>query len=328
MMDFSKIKSRRGELCSILMGALFVLSIQLLPGNARANTATFQPKGQGFESPQKAVSALIAAVQKLDVKQTLKILGPDAKDIIFSGDEVQSKKSVAKFLRKYNEKHKIEFLKPGKAILYLGKEEWPYPVPIINVKNKWYFDTHAGREEIVNRRIGANELMAIKVLEAYVEAQLEYAGKDRDGDGILEFAQKIKSDKGKKNGLYWPAKPGEKMSPFGPLVARAAAEGYKNSSEKMVPFHGYYFKILTRQGKNAPGGAYNYIVKNNMVLGFGMIACPAKYGVSGIMTFIVNHKGIIYEADLGKKTDDIIRKKFKYDPAKVTWHKVSRNYLK
>ena len=118
------------------------------------------------------------------------------------------------------------------------------------------------------------------------------------------------------------------MSPFGPLVARAAAEGYKNSSEKMVPFHGYYFKILTRQGKNAPGGAYNYIVKNNMVLGFGMIACPAKYGVSGIMTFIVNHKGIIYEADLGKKTDDIIRKKFKYDPAKVTWHKVSRKYLK
>jgi len=327
MMDFIKIKRRRGELCSILMGMLFIFFIQLPPGNAGANTSTLQPKGQGFKSPQKAVSALIAAVQKLDVEQTLKILGPDAKDIIFSGDKVQLKKGVVKFLRKYGEKHKIEFLKPGKAVLYLGKEEWPYPVPIINIKNKWYFDTHAGREEIINRRIGANELMAIKVLEAYVEAQLKYAAKDRDGDGILEFAQKIKSDKGKKNGLYWPAKPGKEMSPFGPLVARAAAEGYKKSSGKMVPFHGYYFKILTRQGKNAPGGAYSYIVKNNMVLGFGMIACPAKYGVSGIMTFIVNHKGIIYEADLGKKTDDIFRKKFKYDPDKVSWRKVRKKDL-
>lgn len=327
MMDFIKIK-RRGELYALLMGLTFVLFTWIFLGNALAKTSLPQPRGQKFKSPQKAVSALITAVRKLDAKQTLQILGPDAKDIIFSGDKTQSRKGVMKFLREYKEKHKIEFLKPDKAILFLGKEEWPYPIPIIKAKNRWYFDSLAGREEIVNRRIGANELMAIKVLEAYVEAQLEYAVKDRDGDGILEFAQKIKSDKWKKNGLYWPTKPGEKISPFGPLVAKAAADGYKKNSGKIAPFHGYYFRILTRQGKNAPGGAYNYIVNGNMVLGFGMFAYPAKYGVSGIMTFIVNHKGIIYQADLGKKTGEIIHKKLKYDPGKVTWHKVSKRDLK
>ncbi len=307
-----------------------ILGVFIFAAIAGNGAATPQPsfKGKAFESPEAAVTALISAVRKLDAKQVLKILGPDAKDIIFPGDKVQAKKSVQKFLDKYDEKHKIEIDKSGKAILFLGKEEWPYPIPIVKADGKWYFDTKKGREEIVNRRIGANELMAIKVLEAYVQAQLEYASKDRDGDGILEFAQKIRSDKGKKNGLYWPAKPGEEQSPFGPLVAAAAAEGYQKTSEKPVPYHGYYFKILKRQGKNAPGGAYDYIVNGNMVLGFGMIAYPAKYGVSGIMTFAVNQKGIIYEADLGPKTADIISKKTAYDPDKVTWHKVSKKYLK
>ena len=305
--------------------ALVFLFLTMAPQAIGADSPPF--KGQAFKSPEVAVSALIAAVRQLDAKKVLHVLGPDAKDIIFSGDKVQARKGVRKFLKKYDEKHKIEIVKPNKAVLFLGKEKWPYPIPIVRWKGKWFFDAKVGREEIVNRRIGANELMAIKVLEAYVEAQLEYASKDRDGDSILEFAQKINSDKGKKNGLYWPAKPGEKPSPFGPLVACAAVEGYRKTSRKPSPYHGYYFKILTRQGKHAPGGAYEYVVNGNMVLGFGMIAYPAKYSVSGIMTFAVNQKGVIYEIDLGPKTAQIVNHEIAFDPAK-NWHKVSKAFQK
>jgi len=161
------------------------------------------------------------------------------------------------------------------------------------------------------------------VLLAYVNAQLEYASRDRDGDGILEYAQKIRSDPGKKNGLYWPVKPGEEPSPFGPMIAQAAAEGYQ-ASDQPQPYHGYYFKIITRQGKNAPGGAYDYIVNGNMILGFGMIAWPARYGVSGIMTFAVNQEGVIYQCDLGEKTSEIIQKMVKYNPDEHVWRKVSQ----
>jgi len=303
---------------------LVIIAMAVTSGVAAAESRF---KGEAFESPEAAVSALISAVRKLDAKQTLKVLGPDARDIIFSGDNVQSRKRVKEFLRKYDEKHIIGMDKSGKVTLYIGREEWPYPIPIVKVGGKWYFDTKTGREEIVNRRIGANELMAIKVLEAYVEAQLEYASKDRNGDGMLEFAQKLNSDKGKRNGLYWPVKPGEKLSPLGPLVAAAAAGGYGKNGGKPQPFHGYYFKILTRQGKNAPGGAYDYVVNGHMVLGFGMIAYPAKYGVSGIMTFAVNQKGIIYEVDLGEKTADIVNYEVAFDPTKK-WRKVSEKYLK
>ncbi len=327
MINFLKkneIKNTRGYVFLALILGVFIFVA--IAGNGA--TTTRPPfNGKAFESPEAAVAALISAVRKLDAKQVLKILGPDAKDIIFPGDKVQAKKSVQKFLDKYDEKHKIELDKSGTATLFLGKEEWPYPIPIVKVDGKWYFDTKTGREEIVNRRIGANELMAIKVLEAYVQAQLEYASKDRDGDGILEFAQKILSDKGKKNGLYWPAKAGEEQSPFGPLIAAAAAEGYQKTSEKPVPFHGYYFKILKRQGKNAPGGAYDYVVNGNMVLGFGMIAYPAKYGVSGIMTFAVNQQGIIYEIDLGPQTAEIVNHKMAFNLDKK-WHKVSERFLK
>ncbi len=324
MMDFfrkNKAKRPAGKLLFSCLAGMIMLILCV-------TTATAIPfKGRPFDSPQAAVSALISAARRLDAKKALQVLGPDAKDIIFSPDKVQSKKEVENFLKKYDEHHKIELEKPGRAILYLGKQEWPYPIPIVKAGNKWYFDTKAGREEIVNRRVGANELNAIKVLEAYVESQLEYASKDRDGDGILEFAQKLKSDPGKKNGLYWPAKPGEEISPFGPLVAHAAAEGYRKKGDKPISYHGYYFKILTRQGKNAPGGAYDYVVNGNMVLGFGMIAYPAKYGVTGIMTFAVNQKGIIYEIDLGPKTVEIINHKAAFDLDKK-WHKVSEKYLK
>jgi hypothetical protein len=184
----------------------------------------------------------------------------------------------------------------------------------------WYFDTKAGKEEVINRRIGRNELNVINSLHAFVDAQREYASKDRDRDGKMAFAQKFMSSKGKHDGLYWEAKEGKEDSPLGPFVARASAMGYgaKERSEKPMPFHGYYFKILKSQGKNATGGTYDYVVKGNMILGFAFLAYPAKYGSSGIMTFIVNQEGVIYQKDLGKNTAKVAKAMKRYDPDK-TW---------
>jgi hypothetical protein len=205
----------------------------------------------------------------------------------------------------------------------VGKDDWPLPIPIRKKGSAWFFDTKAGKEEMLNRRIGRNELNTIDVLEAYVVAQREYAGKDRDGDGVYPYAQKFWSTPGKKDGLYWEAKEGEEASPFGPLSARAAQEGYKRKGkpEKPSPYYGYYFKILKAQGKNAPGGAYDYVVKGNMIFGFGLVAYPAKYGSSGIMTFIVNQEGVVYQKDLGKGTAKAAGSIKRYDPD-PTWKKV------
>jgi len=286
-----------------------------------------KPKGKGFASPQAAVSALVEAARRADAQALLAILGPDAKDIVFSGDSVEGRREAANFVRSYDEKHLLKMTSPTSASLMIDKDGWTFPIPIVKIDRQWYFDVEAGKEELINRRIGRNELTAIQVMQAYVNAQLEYASKDRDGDGILEFAQKIKSDPGQKNGLYWPVKEGEAPSPFGPLIARAASEGYQHSDAGPQPYHGYYFKIVTRQGPNAPGGAYDFVVNGNMILGFGMIAYPAKYGVSGIMTFAVNQQGVIYECDLGEKTAEIINKMAKYNPDEHEWRKVSDKYL-
>ena len=279
------------------------------------------PRGQGFNSPQDAVLAIVATVREYDAAKTLAILGPDAEEIIFFGDEVQGKEETDDFIKKYDKKHRLDMVSPTLASLFIGNDDWPFPVPIIKNDDSWFFDVAAGKEEILNRRIGENELDVIQVMQAYVEAQFEYASKDRDGDGIREFAQQIKSDEGKKNGLYWPVKEGEKLSPFGPLIAEVRSERDDVSSNKIQPYHGYYYKIITRQGEKAPGGAYDYVVNDNMILGFALIACPAKYGASGIMTFAVNQEGIVYEVDLGEKTLQIATGKIKYDLDK-TWQKV------
>ncbi len=279
-------------------------------------------RGQGFNSPQEAVAAIVAVVREYDTAKALAILGPDAEEIIFSGDEVEGKEEAADFIKKYDEKYRLEMMSPTSATLVIGKDEWPFPIPVVKSGKSWFFDVAAGKEEILNRRIGENELDVIQVMQAYVEAQLEYASKDRDGDGVLEFAQQIKSDKKGKNGLYWPVKEGEEMSPFGPFIAEATSEGCDVNSSKPEPYNGYYYKIITRQGKNAPGGAYDYVVNGNMILGFGLIAYPAKYGVSGIMTFAVNQEDVVYEVDLGEKTAEIVNKKIKYNLEK-TWHEVS-----
>jgi len=280
-------------------------------------------KQKSFASPEEAVKAGITAAKSEDIKELLAILGDDAKDLISSGDPVADKARRQEFLKAYDEKHQL--VKEGDSyILTVGKQDWPYPIPVVKKGNGWVFDTAQGREEILNRRIGENELSTIQVLLAIVDAQREYARKDRDGNGILEYAQKFRSDPGKKNGLYWEAKPGEEESPLGPLAAEARVEGYTtaaSASAKPRPYHGYYFKILTAQGKNASGGAYSYLVGDKLIGGFAVIAAPAQYGNSGVMTFMVNFDGVVYQKDLGKNTLELAKKISSFDPDK-SWKKV------
>jgi hypothetical protein len=278
-------------------------------------------KQKSFTSPEEAVKALITAARNNDDNEMLTIFGADAKDLIFSGDKVADKQRRENFLAKYDEQNKL--VREGNStILLIGKNDWPLPIPIVKKGDKWFFDTQKGKEEVLNRRIGENELYTIQSCLAIVDAQREYAMIDRDGDNLHEYAEKFGSDPGKKNGLYWETKEGEAPSPFGKLLAQAKAEGYskKGSKGNPVPYHGYYYRILKAQGKNAPGGAYDYMLKGSMIGGFAVVAWPAKYGNSGVMTFIVNHDGVVYQKNLGKNSAKIAQSMTKYDPDK-TWVK-------
>jgi hypothetical protein len=276
-----------------------------------------------FKSSEEAVKALINAVKADDTKELLAIFGPAGKEIISSGDEVADKTGRERFIQNYEEMSKLVSETEKKMNLLIGKEEWLFPIPIVKKGETWVFDTMAGKEELINRRIGRNELNTIEVCRAYVDAQREYALKDRDGDGLMEYAQKFGSTKGKKDGLYWEAKEGEEQSPLGSLAARAVKEGYtgRKPGDNPVPYHGYFYKILKAQGKKAPGGAYDYLVKGKMIGGFALVAYPSEYGNSGVMTFIVNHEGVVYEKNLGKETAKVAGAISKYDPDK-TWKKV------
>jgi hypothetical protein len=275
---------------------------------------------KSFSAPDEAVNAFVEAIKKGDTNELLAVLGPEGKDLIFSGDEVSDRQRGEAFVKAFEEKHELEGEQHGMIILDVGKDNWPFPIPIVHRGNVWLFDTKAGKEELINRRIGRNELDAIRVCLGYVDVQREYINTDWDGDGIMAYAQKIRSDPGRKNGLYWPTIEGEEESPLGPFVADAAKEGYVRKGEGQQPYHGYFFKILKAQGKHAPGGAYSYVINGNMVAGFALVAWPAKYGVSGVMTFVVNQNGIVYEKDLWKNTDKIAKAMTKYDPDK-TWHR-------
>jgi hypothetical protein len=276
-----------------------------------------------FKTPEEAVKGLMDAVKSNDTKELLAIFGPAGKEIISSGDEVADKAGIEHFIKDYEEMNKLEKETDKKVTIVVGNREWPFPIPIVKKGETWVFDTMAGKEELLNRRIGRNELNTIKVCLAYVDAQREYVMKDRDSDKLLEYAQKFRSTKGKKDGLYWEAKEGEEQSPLGPLAARAVQEGYagRKPGDNLVPYQGYFYKILKAQGKNAPGGAYDYVVKGQMIGGFALVAYPAEYGASGVMTFIVNHDGVVYQKDLGKDTAKITSTMTKYDPDK-TWKKV------
>ena len=283
-----------------------------------------QVKQKSFKSPEEAAKALFDAAKAEDTKGLLAIFGPAGKEIISSGDEVADKAARERFVKAYEAMNKLERETDKKVTLIVGNHDWPYPVPIVKKGETWIFETMAGKEELLNRRIGRNELNTIETCLAIVDAQREYAMKDRDSDKLLEYAQKFASTPGKKDGLYWQTKEGEPQSPLGDLVAKAVKEGYgprkPSQSQGPRPYHGYYFKILKAQGKNAPGGAYDYVVNGNMIGGFALVAYPAEYGASGIMTFIVNHDGVVYEKNLGKETGKIASAMTKFDPDK-TWKK-------
>lgn len=272
-----------------------------------------------FLSADDAVNALIDAMKTDNVKDLNAIFGPQGKKILYSGDAVQDKAARQRFLDAFDEKHALVQQGDSKAVLQIGNDDFPFPIPVIKKRGKWFFDTKAGEQEILNRLIGRNELNTIQTCLAYVDAQREYAMKDRDSDGFHEYAQKFVSSPGKKDGLYWEAKEGEDQSPLGDLFAKAAAEGYVRGKNP-IPYHGYYFKILTAQGSGAHGGAFDYIVKNRMIGGFALVAYPAQYGTSGIMTFIVNHDGVVYQKNLGKNTANIAKTMKTFNPD-ASWTK-------
>jgi hypothetical protein len=277
------------------------------------------PKENEFTSPSNAVQALAKAVKTGVDKDLLSVLGPEAQELVSSGDEVADREIRQTFLKAYEEQNRIE-PDGDNFLLIIGKNDWPFPIPIVKNGYWWVFDTAGGKEEILNRRIGKNELDAIQVLLAIVDAQREYAMEDRDKDSLLEYARKFISEPGKKNGLYWAEQEGDEPSPIGELLAHARAQGY--ASEETLydpwPYHGYYYRILTAQGPKAPGGAYDYIVNGRMIGGFAVIAFPAEHGNSGVMTFIVNHDGVVYQKDLGENTVELASAMTLYDPDE-TW---------
>jgi hypothetical protein len=318
-MSFAKVETNPDGYMWLIT-RLLVIAVVLMAFSV-SFAATAQQKT--FSSADEAVKAAIAAARKNDDKELLAIFGANAKEILFSGDAVADKERRGQFIAAYDEKNRLA-TKGEETILIVGKQEWPFPIPVVKKGQSWVFDTEKGKEEILNRRIGENELNTIQVMLAIVDAEREYAIKDRNRDGLLEYAQKFISDPGKKNGLYWEAKQGEPQSPFGPIMVRARSEGYKKQeSGGPPPYHGYYYKILTAQGKDAPGGAYSYLVKGKMIGGFAVVAYPAQYGNSGVMTFIVNHEGKVFQKNLGPNTPSIAKSMKEYNPDK-TWTEVKQ----
>ena len=320
---FHLIKSLKNLMMKNYHGPALILVIALASASAQEALGAGAAKQQTFASPEEGVRALVAAAKSNDTKKILNILGPEAKSLIESGDQVSDRASRERFVGSYEEANKLVKSGDSKMVLQTGKDDWPFPIPLVKVGDGWRFDTQEGKEEIINRRIGRNELDVIQVCLAVVDAEREYYRRDPDGDSLLQYAQKFISTKGKRDGLYWETKPNEQPSPLGPLVARARGEGYKGAGGKPIPYHGYYYKLLTGQGKDAPGGAYDYLVRGKMMGGFGMVAYPAQYGSSGIMTFIVNHDGVVYQKDLGAKTASVAQSMTKFNPDK-TWTPVKQ----
>ncbi len=278
-------------------------------------SAAFAATGtqRSFASPEEAAQALVQAVKAYDRPAMLAVLGQDASNWISSGDATADRAAIARFVAAYDAEHKVALQEEGKATLTLGSNDFPFAFPIVRSGERWRFDTAAGKEEMLARRIGENELSAIKVLQAIVDAQMDYASSDRDGDGVVAYAQKFNSSPGKHDGLYWPVKAGQAPSPLGEILAKASSEGFK-ASGRPAPYHGYYYRLLKRQGKNAPSGALDYVVGGRAIGGFAVVAYPARYGNSGIMSFIVNQDGKIYQADLGPDTPTKAMKMEEFNP--------------
>ena len=310
-------KSRRGRLWwQGLVAAALALGLFGSPASFA------QDKNQKtFDTPEAAAAALVDALGSEKLDDFFDIFDHQYKDELLGGDEAAARVQIEQVHAAAKEMYRVRPDAEDRMVMLVGKKIWPVPFPIVEEKGRWRFDTEAGLEEVINRRIGRNELNAISVVRAYVAAQEQYASADRDGDEVLEYAQRIGSRSGRKDGLYWEVDPdsGEELSPFGPLVADARA--YMEGRDPGDPYQGYYFKALTRQGLNPPGGRYDYVINGNMIAGFALIAFPADYDNSGLMTFVVNHQGEVYEKDLGEDTDWIAGGIFEYNPDE-TWTRV------
>jgi Protein of unknown function (DUF2950) len=276
-----------------------------------------KPSIETFATPDDAVNALIAAAKSEDQTALLAIFGPDSKDVIFSGDAVQDKNTAAAFVTGYGVMHRWRKMSDDSQMLLVGYDNFPFPIPLKKNNNgQWYFDTAAGKEEILDRRIGRNELAVIDVCEAAANAQAEYYSQLHDGATTKQYAQKFISDPGKQNGLYWASAPDQPQSPLGPLAAFATAEGYTAKADAHTPFHGYYFQMLKGQTSNTPGGAKEYVVNGQMTNGFAFVAYPAEYGNSGVMTFMINQEGVLLQKDLGSSTKATATAMTEFDPDK------------
>lgn len=280
----------------LVLGLLLALPLLVTPAAAAQQT---------FATPEAAVSALIDALRTDDDAALLAIFGEERRRLVVSPDRAENSAMRAQSLARIESYHLLEATAPGRRTLLVGNEAWPFPIPLVRESDAWRFATELGEDELVNRRIGANEREAIAVLRAYSDAQRQYAARDRDGDEVLEYAQRLASQPGKQDGLYWPADPaqGDEASPFGPLIAASAA--YLKGHQVGDAYRGYHFRVLKRQGRNAPGGAFSYVINGNMIAGFALIAYPAEYGRSGVMSFIVSNNGQIYEKNIARAAAQI-----------------------
>ena len=303
--------------CGVRQMILFLLLL------ATAPLAVAEPAGQkNFASPEAAIAALVDAVQASDKVKLSAIFGSHGGRLISSGDAVADERGRKAFLKAYNEANKLVPEGPAKAVLMIGKDDWPFPIPLVKGNSTWKFDTAQGEQEILDRRVGRNELAAIQVCLAIVDAEREYAASHVGSDGVPRYTASIVSVPGRHDGLYWPTKLGEPPAPLGPLVAAAANEGYTPSRSRVLsPYHGYFYRILSAQGKDAQGGAYGYFIRGKMIGGFAVVAYPARYGASGIKTFTVNHDGIVFEKDLGQDTGAVAPRINAYNPD-ATWKQI------
>ena len=298
--------------------AAFAIAGSLLLGGATVRAAG----PRVFATPEEAAGSLVEVVKKNDVGALVALFGSEGKELVDTSDTATGKRNREVFLAAWAEGHRLESPAPDRRELVLGNEAWPFPVPIVKRASGWSFDAAAGREEVLNRRIGRNELAVIRVLDAYVAAQRAYASTGHDGKPAGRYARRFGSEPGTQNGLYWPARRGEPKSPFGVLIARASEQGYRRrDGEGPSPLHGYYFRILEGQGPSAKGGAASYVVGGEMTGGFALVAWPVHPGASGVMTFVVNQDGVAYEKDLGPETGKAIAAITRYDPD-ATWQPV------
>jgi len=276
-----------------------------------------------FASPQDAAKALADAVRAADPGAILALLGPDSDEWLFSGDDVADREDWRRFLEAWDQSHALNRADDDLAILVVGEDQWPFPAPIVRRGERWIFDAAAGRQEVMARRVGRNELDTIQTLLAILDAQREYASNDLDGDGFNDYAKQLISSPGKKDGLYWPVAPEQPPSPVGELIGTASEEGYRvrQEGEQPRPYHGYYYRLLTEQGADAPGGAYDYLVNGRLIGGFAVLAYPARYGVSGVMTLMVNHDATVYQQDLGEDTATLAKAMTSFNPGE-SWSKV------